>query len=149
MKKYISIIAAFFLLASFNTGSVFAAVVVPPAGYEGPYEEVCKDELAKDSTVCQDNEKSSTDTDTSPIYGPNGVLPRVANILAIFAGIIAVVMIMWGGLTFITSQGETKRPDGRPGKVVVARNTIIYASVGLVIVLLARIIIEFILRTIA
>jgi len=147
MKKYISIIAAFFLLTSISTGNVFAAVVDPPAGYRGPYAEVCDDKPS--ATVCQDQEKLSTDTNTSPIYGPNGVLPRVANILAIFAGIIAVVMIMWGGLTFITSQGETKRPDGRPGKVVVARNTIIYASVGLVIVLLARVIIEFILRTIA
>ncbi len=140
MKKYISIIAAFFLLTSLSTGNVFAAVVDPPAGYAGPYAEVCADNPS--ATVCQDQEKLSTDTNTSPIYGPDGVLPKVANILAIAAGIIAVVMIMVSGLKMITSTGDSKKFGD-------ARNGIIYASVGLVIVLMARVIIEFILRTIA
>jgi len=121
------------------------SATIVSAAYSGPYAEVCADNPT--STVCRD-QQSSASNGSSPIYGPDGVLPKVANILAIVAGIIAVVMIMWGGLTFITSQGETKRSDGRPGKVVVARNTIIYASVGLVIVLMARVIIEFILRLI-
>lgn len=131
MKKYISIFAAFILIASLSTGSVFAA-------YSGPYAEVCADNPS--ATVCKDQENPSPDT--SPIYGPNGVLPKVANILAIAAGIIAVVMIMVSGLKMITSTGDSKKFGD-------ARNGIIYASVGIVIVLMARVIIEFILRTVA
>ena len=140
MKRYVAIIASSLMILCSTPGIAFAA-------YTGPYEEVCADNPT--ASVCRDKGNVSTDTASSPIYGPNGILPKVANILAIVAGIIAVVMIMYGGLTYITSQGEVKRPDGRPGKVVVAKNTIIYASVGLVIVALARIIIEFILRIVA
>ena len=103
-----------------------------------PYSTVCKDSDVQDSAVCQD--KSATDP--SPIYGPNGILTKAANLLAIVGGIIAVVMIMVAGLKMITSSGDSK-------KFSEARNTIIYAAVGIVVIALARVIIGFILRLVS
>jgi len=51
------------------------------------------------------------------------------------AGIVAVVMIAWGGFRFITSQGS-------PETIKEARNTVLYAVIGLVVTVSARAIIN-------
>ncbi len=61
------------------------------------------------------------------------------NILSIVVGIVAVIMIIVGGFKYITSNGDS-------GAVSSAKNTILYAIVGLVIVALAQIIVRFVLR---
>ena len=53
-------------------------------------------------------------------------------------GIIAVVMIIVGGIKYITSGGDS-------GNVTAAKNTILYAVIGLVVVALAQIIVKFVL----
>jgi hypothetical protein len=62
---------------------------------------------------------------------------KATNILALVAGIAAVIMIIVAGIKFITSQGE-------PSAVGEARKTIIYTAVGLVVIVLARTIITFV-----
>ncbi len=66
------------------------------------------------------------------------LLKRVINIFSIIVGVIAVIMIIIGGLKYITSGGDS-------GNVSGAKNTIIYALVGLVIVALAQFIVRFVL----
>ena len=50
-------------------------------------------------------------------------------------------MIVMGGISFATSQGDT-------AKVAKARNTILYGVVGLVVALLAFAIVNFVLNSI-
>lgn len=59
------------------------------------------------------------------------------NTLSIVVGAVAVLMIIFGGFKFVTSGGDS---DGTKK----ARNTIIYAAVGLVVVLLAQSIVYFV-----
>jgi hypothetical protein len=66
------------------------------------------------------------------------LLTRVINIFSIIVGVVAVVMIIIGGLKYITSGGDS-------GNVSSAKNTIIYAIVGLIIVALAQFIVRFVL----
>lgn len=66
------------------------------------------------------------------------VIGEALNILSIVASIIAVIMIIIGGLKFITSQGDSQSASS-------ARNTIIYAAVGLIIVALSQIIVRFVI----
>ncbi len=68
------------------------------------------------------------------------VLTKGVNIFSIIVGIIAVIMIIVGGLKYITSGGDS-------GNVSSAKNTIIYAIVGLIIVALAQFIVRFVLGT--
>jgi hypothetical protein len=63
---------------------------------------------------------------------------KIINILSVIVGVIAVIMIIIGGLRYITSGGDS-------GNVSSAKNTIIYAIVGLVIVALAQFIVRFVL----
>ncbi|MES2971856.1 MAG: hypothetical protein V4702_06050 [Patescibacteria group bacterium] len=60
------------------------------------------------------------------------------NILSIIVGVVSVVMIIIGGFKYIISSGDS-------GNITGAKNTILYALVGLVIVALAQVIVKFVL----
>jgi hypothetical protein len=68
------------------------------------------------------------------------IAKKVVTILSQIVGFISVVFIIIGGFRYITSGGDS-------GKVGAAKNTIIYALVGLIIVALAQTIIHFVLNT--
>jgi hypothetical protein len=66
------------------------------------------------------------------------LLRRIINIFSWIVGVIAVIMIIVGGLKYITSGGDSSNVSS-------AKNTILYALVGLVIVALAQFIVRFVL----
>jgi hypothetical protein len=68
----------------------------------------------------------------------NTLITNVVNVFSIIVGIIAVIMIIIGGFKYITSGGDS-------GNVTGAKNTILYAIVGLVIVALAQFVVKFVL----
>src|SRR5581483_4205681 len=55
----------------------------------------------------------------------------VVNIFSLIVGVVAVIMIIYGGFRYITSGGETTAVGN-------AKNTIIYAIIGLLLVALAQ-----------
>ena len=65
----------------------------------------------------------------------NTIITWVLGILAF----VAVVIIIYGGVRYMTSAGDS-------GKVKDAKNTILYGIIGLVIALLAFAIVSFIMR---
>jgi hypothetical protein len=69
----------------------------------------------------------------------NTTINTVVNILSSLVGIAAVVMIIVGGFRYITSGGDSTR-------VASAKNTVIYALIGLVIAALAKVIAQFVLN---
>lgn len=64
----------------------------------------------------------------------------VINILSVIVGAISVVMVIIGGLKFVASRGDSSGINS-------GRNTIIYAIVGLIIVVLAQVIVRFVVNT--
>ena len=68
----------------------------------------------------------------------NKLWATIINIVSFIAGSIAIIMIIVGGLRYILSSGD-------PNSTGAARNTIIYALVGLVIVVAARTIVLFVI----
>jgi hypothetical protein len=95
-----------------------------------PLDEACTG-TAVSSPACQDK------NETDPITGPKGVILRVANVVALVAGVAAVVVMVVYGIMIVTSYGES-------GKVTQARNAIIGTAVGLVVIVLARTIVVFV-----
>lgn len=63
----------------------------------------------------------------------------VINIFSWVVGIISVIMVIVGGFQYITSGGDS-------GKVTNAKNTIMYALIGIVIVALAQVMVKFVLQ---
>ncbi len=68
----------------------------------------------------------------------NRIIALVINIFSIIVGVVSVIMIIIGGLKYITSGGDSNNITG-------AKNTILYAIIGLVIVALAQVIVRFVL----
>lgn len=78
-------------------------------------------------------------SDTSQGTGRvNSLIEDVVNIFSLVVGVISVIMIIVGGFRYITSGGESN-------SVGSAKNTILYAIIGLVIVALAQFIVQFVL----
>jgi hypothetical protein len=74
------------------------------------------------------------------LAGLGAVAKNIVDIFSILVGIVAVIMIIYGGFRYITSGGDS-------GSVGNAKNTLIYAIVGLIIVALAQVIVRFVLST--
>ncbi|MEX1058989.1 MAG: pilin [Candidatus Saccharimonadales bacterium] len=69
----------------------------------------------------------------------NSFITKVVNIISIIVGVVAVIMIIVGGFRYIASGGKAESVQG-------AKNTILYALIGLVIVALSQIIVRFVLK---
>lgn len=65
------------------------------------------------------------------------VFQNVVTAALMFAGVVAVIMIVYGGIRYITSRGDPKAVEG-------ARNTLTWAIIGLVVIILSFLIINFI-----
>jgi hypothetical protein len=67
------------------------------------------------------------------------IASNIVNIFSIIVGAVSIIMIIYGGFRYITSGGDS-------GAVGNAKNTLIYAIVGLIIVALAQVIVHFVLN---
>ena len=75
------------------------------------------------------------------LIGDNGVFSRITNTILLIVGLISVIMLVYGGLRYILSGGDSK-------KVTDAKNTVLYAIIGLIISLLAFAIVNFVLNSV-
>ena len=75
------------------------------------------------------------------LIGDNGVFSRITNPVFLLGGLISVIMLVYGGLRYILSGGDSK-------KVTDAKNTILYAIIGLIISMLAYAIVHFVLNSV-
>ena len=89
-----------------------------------------------DATLCKDN--TAQDVGTNRIYGPNGILTKVASILSIIVGVVCIIAIIIAGLRYILSGGDSQQAAS-------AKNAILYAIVGLVVAVSARVILSFVI----
>ena len=92
-------------------------------------------------TVQEGAEAARADGMPAELVGINGVLNQFTNIALYVIGFISVVMLIWGGLRYVISGGASK-------KITDAKNTILYALIGLVVAFLAYAIVNFVLNAI-
>lgn len=67
----------------------------------------------------------------------NKIIRVALQMLSIVAGVIAVIMVIVSGLKYVTSQGDSNQISS-------AKNSLIYAIVGIVVVVFAQIIVQFV-----
>lgn len=84
---------------------------------------------------------SSSKSTDNPLTGNNGVLSKITKIVATIGGTVAVIMMIVGGIMYLIANGDSS-------KIATAKNTIIYAGVGLVVIGLGGAIIALILSVI-
>ncbi len=91
--------------------------------------------------ICGDIEGSQSPTAVNPLYGPEGIVTRAIYGLSLAIGVVAILVIIIGGIKMTLSSGDA-------GKVKGARDQVIYACVGLIVAALAQAIVWFVLRKI-
>lgn len=72
----------------------------------------------------------------------NTMIQTIINAVIFVIGMVAVIMIILGGVSYATSQGDAS-------KVKKGKDTILYGIIGLVIAILAFAIVNFVLQAIA
>jgi hypothetical protein len=87
-----------------------------------------------------------TQDDLHLTNAPGGIQsPQIETLLMtvyIVAGIVAVIAIIYGGVRYTTSGGDA-------GNVKSAKETILYAIVGLVVIIMAAAITDFVIKNVA
>lgn len=140
--KYKTFLAAVLALAGCLFTVVANALALPQAA--SAVEMItCPDDAerktAENITLCYlpENEKDNKGKEKDLLW----YIKSVINVILGLVGVVAVVALIFGGISFIVSQGD-------PGKVAKARSTIIYSIVGIVVALLAFAIVNFVLDNI-
>ena len=110
---------------------VFADATPPPATPPAatastPQADAC------DALTQIDSSKDCSSGDS----GLKGLIASIVNILSWVVGIIGVIMVIISGLKYVTSNGDASGISS-------AKNTLIYALVGLVIAALAQFLVHF------
>ena len=123
MKKFILISSI--ILALFAPLNAFAEEDSGGNGGSKTFD-ACKHVKTQGTAVCAGSEKKAED-----------VVKNIISILFWIIGILAVIVIIYAGITFITAAGN-------PSKVAQAKTMIIYAVIGLAVAILAYAIVNFI-----
>lgn len=126
MKKWKQLIMAFALVAGVSTAvaptsSVFAINVFDGCGNGGN----------GNAAVCK---AAGTDNATS-------MTTNIINTMLFILGILTVIMIIFGGIRYVTSAGDAS-------KVKAAKDTVLYSVVGLVVAILSYAIVNFVVVSI-
>lgn len=87
------------------------------------------------------NAGTSTCTNADSNGTLDGLFKTIVNILLYIIGAVSVIMIIIGGIRYVVSAGDQSSVTG-------AKNTIMYAVVGLVISIMAYAIVNFVLSSI-
>jgi len=131
IRKTLAVVAATLAFAA-----IPLAVAAPAVSAQTAQEDIrtnlkCGTNLDTAVGSCKSDVQAGT-------QGINKVIKDVINIFSIIVGVISIIMIIYGGFQYVSSGGDS-------GKVGNAKNTIIYAIIGLVVVALAQFIVQFVL----
>ncbi len=74
----------------------------------------------------------------TPLFGKGGLFQKIADVLIFVIGAISVLMIIIGGLRYVLSAGSASAVTG-------AKDTILYAVIGVVVATLAFAIVQFVI----
>lgn len=113
------------IIASVGTLVGSAAVAVPVGAID--LFKSCNGKKNIDGKVC---EASGNDSAISSAQS-------IINTLLLLIGIVATIMIVIGGFRYVTSYGDQN-------SITAAKNTILYAVIGLVVAILASLIVRFV-----
>ncbi|MBQ3470425.1 hypothetical protein IJH23_01780 [Candidatus Saccharibacteria bacterium] len=90
------------------------------------------------TTLQKGAEAARCDGCPADLFGETGAFKQITNTILYIVGIIAVIMLIIGGIKYVLSGGDGK-------KVTDAKNTVLYAIIGLVISFFAYAIVNFVI----
>lgn len=92
------------------------------------------------TTLREGAEAARCDQCPENLFGDAGIFKQITNVVLYIVGVIAVIMLIIGGIKYVVSGGDAK-------KVTDAKNTVLYAIIGLIIAFLAFAIVNFVITS--
>lgn len=118
LKTYVLLLGLLFGLST-------VGFVATPVGAVNPFDGACGGSNG-DATICKAKSESI-----------NPLIQTIINTLLFAIGSVSVIMIIVGGIRYVISDGDSSR-------IKSAKDTILYAVIGLVVALLAFVIVGFV-----
>lgn len=72
--------------------------------------------------------------------GQGGIFRTITNVLLFLIGAVSVIMLIFGGIRYVVSGGDSTAVQN-------AKNTILYAIVGVVVAILAYAVVNFVITS--
>lgn len=94
--------------------------------------------FAADLTIQGGANSAKGSDQVANLFGNSGIFSTITNTLLFILGAISVIMIIIGGLRYVISGGDS-------AAVSAAKNTILYAIVGVIVAILAYAVINFVI----
>ena len=124
-------------LKSFFVAGVLLLAVLPLAISQPAFAD-CISNPTGAGCPCALNSSSAACQDLSKQDGLSNILKNATNIVLFIAGALAVIMIIYGSIRFMTAHGDEKQVES-------ARLIVTYSVIGLIIALLAYALVNFVL----
>lgn len=128
LKRLSLLVSSFFILTfSLASSSTLAAI------------DCANPPTTAAAIQCGTNQSAGVPQDADAGGKINTTIQNIIDLLSVAVGIAAVIMLIVGGFRYVTSAGNAETTKA-------AKNTILYALIGLVIVALAQLIVNFVLN---
>ena len=110
---------------------MFITVLIAPVSSfaQGSADEVCEGVKIVGGDCQTPGDKGKVDS----------LISDIVDVLSVVVGVVATIMIMVGGFKYVTSNGDSNQVSS-------AKNTILYAIIGIVIVVFAQVIVKFVIN---
>lgn len=115
-------------------------VSIPAVAFAAPAATAPAADSSK-AAVCEGVALTGSDCTTSAGPSVESSVATVINIFSFFVGIAAVIMIIIGGFKYIIASGDSSN-------IKSAKDTILYALIGLGVVALAQVIVKFVIHNV-
>lgn len=138
MKSFIKKSLAAVLIVPVLALGISATAGIMSAPVASAAETKCTDDASgglAGGAGCAKSDDQQTD-----LFGSNGVFQTITNVLLYIIGAISVIMLIIGGIRYVVSGGDS-------AAVTSAKNTILYAVVGIVVAILAYALVNFVISS--
>lgn len=109
-------------------------VVMAATHPEAP-TDICGSSELSTSSFCGEKVKGEN---VNPLTGQDSIPAKITSLIITLTGAISVIMVIIGGLRYAAASGDQNGVKG-------AKDTILYALIGLVVAILAQVIVSFVL----
>jgi hypothetical protein len=121
--------------------SLQSLMIVPVLALAFSFVAPVADTYAAFDKGLQEGVNSSKGDDQPPeLFADGGVFQTITNVLLFIIGAISVIMLIIGGIRYVVSGGDSSA-------VTSAKNTILYAVVGIVVAILAYALVNFVVTS--
>ena len=135
-KKAALSLQALVMVLGLSSASVAAVTISAATAYAACTGDPTTGGIADGAACAQANGTSAN------LFGSGGIFNTISNILIFLVGAIAVIYLIIGGLRYVTSGGDSKA-------VTAAKDTILYAIIGIVVAVISYALVNFVITSLA